>query len=399
MDFKKILVSFLTIASLVLLVATVSAAPSLGTVTVGDGKITAVQVNGVDIMTGTSIAGTSATVNAGDTVQVKVFFTGDTIVDYSNVRVKAIVEGATQDVEARSGYFDTVHTTLGNQYVETFTLKVPAIDSSETSANLPLSIEVWNSDFSIETSGLQLHVQSPSYDASIVSINVDNTIKAGQVVPVEVVLKNTGYNDLSSMTVTAKIATLGIQKSAFFGDLINVEHPSPTDSEVTTVSGKLYLTLPIDAPAGTYALEVTASNEQTSSTVTQQVTVQNDYPQTVLQTATGLLIVNPTNNVQVYKVVLPTKVEQLVTVQAGASQTVDVKATADDYAVSVTNLNGQVLGTFKFNAVQEQTVLTKSPIVVLTVILGIVFLVLLVVLVVLISRKPQKSQELGESYY
>jgi preprotein translocase subunit SecG len=40
-----------------------------------------------------------------------------------------------------------------------------------------------------------------------------------------------------------------------------------------------------------------------------------------------------------------------------------------------------------------------NPIVVLTVVLAIIFLVLLVVLIVLIGRKPQKSEEYGESYY
>lgn len=390
MDFKKILVSFLTIA--VLLAATVSAAtyvPFAPVTVAGFGTVTGIKVNGVTLKSASELSA-----NAGDTVNVEVHFTASA--NASNVRARATIEGDTSDSVATTNFFDVQS---GKQYVETLSVKVPSdLAANQVSEDLSLDVKVWNSDFNAETgAGLLLSVQSPSYNANIESVNVDSPIKAGQSFPVEVVLKNTGFNDLNDVSVTAKISTLNLQKTLFFGDLFNVIH-STTDNP-DTVSGKLYLTMPFDVKPGSYALEVTASNSnsQVTSTQTVQVDVQNDYPQTVLQTATGLLIVNPTSNLQVYKVVLPTSVEQLVTVQAGASQTVAITANTADYSVSVQNLNGQVLGTFKFQPASQA--LTQSPVVVLTVILGIVFLVLLVVLVVLLSRKPQKSQELGESYY
>ncbi|HTY43937.1 MAG TPA: hypothetical protein VMC80_01730 [Patescibacteria group bacterium] len=397
MDFKKILVSFLTIA--VLLAATVANVsaytpiPSPAGITVaGFGTITDVKINGVSLTSANEISA-----NAGDTVSVEVHFTA--LANASNVRARATISGETTDSVATSNFFDVE---AGRQYVETFSVKVPSdLASDQVSESLPLDVRVWNSDFNAETgAGLTLRVQSPSYNAAIESVNVDSTIKAGQTFPVQVVLKNTGYNDLSGVSVTASISTLGIQKTLFFGDLFNVV-TSTTDNP-NTVSGTMYLTMPNNVKTGTYALDIISSNSnsQATSTQTVQLNVQNDYPQTVLQTATGLLIVNPTTSLQVFKVVLPDNTAgQLVTVQAGASQTVDVKANTADYTVSVQDLNGNVLGTFKFQPTQGQTGLTQSPIVVLTVILGIVFLVLLVVLVVLLSRKPQKSQELGESYY
>jgi len=42
---------------------------------------------------------------------------------------------------------------------------------------------------------------------------------------------------------------------------------------------------------------------------------------------------------------------------------------------------------------------TANPVVVLTVVLAIIFVVLLIVLLVLIGKKPEKSEEFGESYY
>ncbi len=63
-------------------------------------------------------------------------------------------------------------------------------------------------------------------------------------------------------------------------------------------------------------------------------------------------------------------------------------------------ISGNELNTVALNTqVEGKSVASKNPITVLTVILAIVFLVLLVVLIVLIGKKPNKSEEFGESYY
>lgn len=381
MDFKKVFVTFLAIAGLLLLTATASA---YSATTASYHNIT-IKVNGDD-------AATLPNVVVGDTITVQVKFTANAGIN-DNIKVRATLEGDTDDVTAVTSLFDVE---ANGTYSQTLTLKVPSdFESDSINGDFPLSVKIGDEEISLGN----LHVQRDSYNAEVMSLNVDSSIKAGQVFPVEVVLKNTGYNDLQDMSVTAKITALGIQKTAFFGDLVNVAADNSDNNDVTTVSGKLYLTMPFGVQSGTYTLEVTASNDKTSSTVTQQIAVQNDFPQTVMQTSTGLLIVNPTNDLKVYKVVFPDS-QQLVTVQAGSTQAVDVKANTENYAVSVTDLNGQALGSFTFNASQQQpTITTGSPVVVLTVILGIVFLVLLVVLIVLVSRRPKKSEELGESYY
>lgn len=392
MDFKKVLVSFLAIASLLLLTATVSAAALTTTQTVNVND----QLVSVTLPLASSIS-----VNAGDTITAKVQFTA---VDFgvadgkaihaSNVRVKVELEGSEGDVTAVTPYFDMQS---GKTYVKTLTLKVPQVDKNAVSEDMTLNVRIWNSDYDEATLSGLLNVQRTPYTSDFMSVSADSTVKAGALFPVEIVVKNTGYNNLEDMYVTAKISALGVEKKVFLGDLLNVVNENSDNPD--TVSGKIYLQVPYSAVAGKYLVEVTAANADTSSTDAVEITVQNDFPEQVVKTSTGLLLVNPTNDLKMYKVALPTG-EQIVSVQAGSSASVDVKAQTEDYVVSVTTLSGEVVGNFTFKASEQPTAsIAGNPITVLTVILGIVFFVLLVVLVVLLSKKPQKSEELGESYY
>jgi len=63
----------------------------------------------------------------------------------------------------------------------------------------------------------------------------------------------------------------------------------------------------------------------------------------------------------------------------------------------VFSLNGELL--YVVNMTKSVDSGSSSPIVALTVILAIIFVVLLVVLIVLMGKKPEKSEEFGESYY
>ena len=92
----------------------------------------------------------------------------------------------------------------------------------------------------------------------------------------------------------------------------------------------------------------------------------------------------------------------VVAVPAGSSRTVQVVANAGSegrYDFEVNLLSGDELaGTAELVLNAEGKSIT-NPIVVLTVILAIIFLVLLVVLIVLLSKKPEKTEDFGESYY
>ena len=154
-----------------------------------------------------------------------------------------------------------------------------------------------------------------------------------------------------------------------------------------------------------------ASNGDASVTETKQVTISNEFSGgNVIISGDSLLIVNPTNDVLVYRLV-PEPVPELsislsqnvVAVSAGSSKTVDVTVTGSvsgtyTYKINVFSMNGELLHSVSMTKSVDGAG-TASPIVALTIILAIIFVVLLVVLIVLMGKKPEKAEEFGESYY
>ncbi len=397
MNTKRILVSFLVIASVLFLASAVSAA-NLGT-------INTVKVNDMTVFPDTS----TVSITGGDSVTVEVQFTaGDlddstaTIVDgdASDVKLKVELEGEDIDVTAVSNPFVVLG---GKTYTKTLTLKVPADLKDDLTDDLSLSIRVYNSDFEVELDTLEVSLQRPSYDVAIKSVMTSNSVEAGQLLPVDIVLKNVGYNDLDDLYVTAKISELNIEKTAYFGDLVplkdNCDDDDDCDNE-NTVTGKLYLEIPYNVKAGTYTLEVKAENDDTKTIVSKEIVVGNGVPDLAMKSGNDLVLLNPTNQLKVYKVTYQDKqVSAIVPAASSKTVTIDTPATGD-YNFDVLVFSGDVLlSTVNFSGTAQPTNQLTSPVLVLTVILAIVFLVLLVVLVVLITRKPQKTEEFGESYY
>ncbi len=426
MNTKKILVSLCTIAIVLFLVATASAetcttctstsdvdceccntantvpsdAPLVGCVTI--------EIDGMNINNNPSVI-------AGETVTVKVTFTS--IATTTNVRIKAELEGDKDSVEAMTGSFDVE---AGHTYTKTLKLEVPFELKDDTSDDLELSVRLWNSDYESEYENIALLVQRPSYNPVVKSISVAQSVDAGETFPVDILVKNMGYNDLEDLYVTVGIPTLGVQKTAYFGDLVTKESCTEDCEEEDTVSGRIYLEIPYGVEAGIYNLEVLVENDDVESTFVRQVAIQNNLPENVIVTsdkktvAVGeeaeytLLLVNPTDSLLVYKVIVESNDDvsssvdsAVVAVPAGSSKTVTVTAKAKsegEYTFDVNILSNEKL-------VDKVTLQLKAegkavnPIVVLTVVLAIIFLVLLVVLIVLIGRKPQKTEEFGESYY
>lgn len=411
MNAKNILVSFLTIACVLSLVATVSAL----TVTGDLADITAIKVNGI------YANGEDISVIAGETISVKVYFTskvGDDLTDGTNVRIKAELEGEKIDSEDRTNYFDIE---TGKKYVKTLTLKVPYELKDDQSDDMDLNIKIWNGDHKSEVEDIVLRVQRPSFHADIKSITVSRTIEAGETFPVDIVLKNTGYNDLDDLYVRVSLSALGIEKESYFGDLVAIEEDTDDDDDTDTVSGRIYLKVPYDVQAGVYTLEVEVVNDDTISNAVKQIIVENDFSNTVIATTLrktvmvgedaeySLLVVNPTDKLKVYRIISEssgslssTAVESVIAVPAGSSEIVKIIASADsegEYNFNVDIFSGEVLTdtvNFSLNAEEDQI---ADPVIILTVILAIIFLVLLVVLIVLLGKKPEKSEEFGESYY
>jgi uncharacterized membrane protein len=184
----------------------------------------------------------------------------------------------------------------------------------EVSDELTLTIEVDGKNYESELDEISLRVQRPSYNAVVKSVTVPNTIFAGEVLPVEVVLKNMGYNDLDDVYLSVRIPELNIvQGPKWFGDMVNIEDCTSCDDETDTIVGRLNLNLPYDAKPGVYTLEVIVQNDDTQSKVSKQIVVKNDFAENFITSNTiktvakneeavyDLLLVNPTNNIKVYK--------------------------------------------------------------------------------------------------
>ncbi len=417
MNTKNLLVFFLAIASVLSLTANVSA--------IEIATINAIQIDGVT---------NNYVVTAGEPATVKVYFT--TLQNASDVRVKAEIEGTKADAEARTGPFDTES---GLNERKVLTIEVPNELRDELSDYVNLQVTIWNGDYKTEQS-IQLRIQRPSYNADIKSITVDSKVEAGDIFPVDFVIKNVGYNDLDDLYVTAKIPALNIEKKVYMNDLVAIECDEDDSSvenygvnidrrcnedDEDTVEGRLYLQIPYEVESGVYTLELEVENDDLTMSETKQIAVENDFSDgdvivadlsktvAVGETAVYTMhLANPTDKLKFYRIVtessssVSTSVdESVVGVPAGSSKSVQITAEANaqgDYTFDVNVFSGEELAdtvALALKAEGNSVTSVKNPVVILTVVLAIIFIVLLIVLIVLLGKKPAKSEELGESYY
>jgi len=376
MNTKNLVVSFVAIVMALFIVATVSAI-----------DITDITVDGINTIANPALV-------AGETVTVKVYFTAELDEDLSEVVVKVELG----DNSVKTSKFDIED---GESYRKVLNIKVPYdFDDDELSTKLDFEVTIEGEDSDgdevEEEFSTELTVQRPSYNVDIKPIHVPSSVEAGETFSVDVVVENDGYNDLDDLYITARIPELDVEEIFYIGDLTTV------DDDDSTLHKRLTLKVPYDAKAGEYTLEVEVSNEEATIMNAIVVVTENSLPNQVIKTDTGLIIINPTDKMAVYTVVAesPASVsERTVIVEDGSSKEVTVTAnTAEEFTVSVFSADGKLVSTVTFS--ESETVnQIQSPIVIMTVVLAIVFLVLLVVLIVLITKKPEKTDEFGESYY
>jgi len=388
MNTKKTLVSFLLIASVLFSAVLVSAAQVTTDYTV--------EANEVLVSDGNALtAEDTLSVVAGDSIDLIVKFTS--AVNASDLKMRAELQGNKDDVSATSSSFDVE---AGNTYTKTLRLEVPSdFDEDELSTTVTLAMKIWNSDDRTEFSDITFSVQKASYDVAVKSVITNSLMDAGATASVNVMVENIGYNDAEDLYVTVKIPELNIAETAYFGDLVSQEDPTDDDAEMTA-SGKFYLNIPFTAKAGKYTLIVEVENSDGVANVAKKdVVVTNSIPELAMKSGNDLVLINPTNQLKVYKLIYQSN-EVSVILPAASTKTVPIEVpTSGDYSFDISVFSGNdLLSTVKFSG-SNQAVQVTSPVFVLTVILAIVFLVLLVALIVLITKKPQKAEEFGESYY
>jgi len=365
------------------------------------------EFNGVVLGNGTSTM--TGTVN--NIVPVRVTFTADN--DASDVKVKVYMEGYRNEISVSTNRFDIES---GKTYTKLLSLRLPS-DSKNLSEDYTLYVDVVSkSDRTEQTYPISL--QRASYTLKVLSVDYSSKVSAGDVFPVSVVIKNSGYNRLDDAYVIVSIPALGISARGYVGDLISTEDYKKSDNEKDSISKTVYLKIPENANSGTYDLKVETYNNDADTIVSKLIDVGDSASTTVLATVKNkdlnagetttydLVIVNSANDVKVFRLnavsgnALDVSVPSVITVGPDASKTIPVTVKAK---------NDAAIGTYTFSvAVNDEQVVfganvvgasVSTSAVALTVILVIIFAVLLAVLVVLLTRKKKPAEEVETSYY
>lgn len=409
MNQKFILVFLMAVLSVALMGALVSASNTLSI----NNQI--VKVNGLDTNEG------PITVASGDTVPVTLDFTA--LENATHVQVFAWVQGHSSD-RVSQDFADLVK---GNQYRASFSVPIPSNIDPTQDLTLYLRIESDSGNFEMPVT---LNGQRNPYNLDVLLVDMDSSAQAGATVPIGVVLKNNGIHDATDTLVTVKIPELGISKTAYFGDLSPVDQCIVMD---TTSNGdctnnnagerKLFLTLPSSAKSGAYKVEISAYNADTTTTVVKNLVISQASAQGQIfaspssktfaagdEATYQLVLVNSGTSMAIYNLAPEASdglsvslSDSVVVIPAGSSKTVLVTVKADKegtygFAVNAVSSDGTSLKT-NYTATVQGTASTNNNLVVLTIVLAIVFVVLVVILIVLLTRKPQKTEEFGESYY
>ena len=428
MTSKKLLVSLVAVLAVVIsLIANVSAFTYA--------QITDVEVNGVEMLDSlNNEISTPVAVFAGQTIPVRVIF--DVKENAKDVRVKAWIAGESETASV-SERFDA----LGNNtYTKVISVKVPS-NLKELDETLELHVVVENrNDGTGDEKDIPLTLERESYIIEILDASMPGEISAGDVLIVDVVLKNRGRQFAEDTFATVSIPALGIEDRAFFDSLASIDEPFSKDSftaeDNTLADGErlnkesdgeriLSLRIPSNAPAGLYAVEIKAYNDDSETTVTKKLVIRGAEANTIVEAPVNsksfgtnekgeysLVLVNSGNQVRVFQLVIESQSDlsidvsdPIVALPAGTSKTVTLTASASkagtyNFAVNV-HSGAELIKRESFTANVEGSgaVTTASPAVLLTIVLAVIFVVLLIVLIVLLTRKPEKSEELGESYY
>jgi len=433
---KLFMVSFIALFTLALALTTVNASETncRGSAFV---CITDVEVNGIEF-DHDNIGNVVANV-VSETIPVLVRFTavddGDDVREaITDVKVKVYIEGFKDEIEDETPRF---HILEGDTYIKRFTLKLPSSmdldDLTEEEMALLVRITARGED-SVEIE-IPLEVQRDFQSLSILSIDREDVVTAGDTLAVDVVVENNGFERLDDVYVRASIPSLGVSRKVYAGDLASQR--DEFDDDVNDArERRIYLNIPRNAAPGNYEMEVEAYNFDTSTKETVRVVVRGVESKVLPpitsktiapgeETTFDLALVNPSNRMLVYRIT-PEQTkgffvevsEAYVSVPADSSKTVKVKVIASDSveegthiltvnAVSDTEISETVNFTVNVKKAKEDKVVTdkvtkplevNTPLVI-TVILVIVFIVLLIILIVLLTRKPEKEEEFGETSY
>lgn len=404
------LISFIAVLTLAILsVVSAQASMTTGYFTIS-GLITSgiqTEFNGVELGNGI-MAGM-----VGDTVPVRVIFTAQNTTE--DVRVEVSMNGFRDDVSARTSRFDIVR---GSTYTKLLNLDLPT-DEKKTDKEYTLYVEISSATEKF-TKEYTIRMQRNSYTIDVLSVDYSADASAGKIVPITVVVKNTGFNRADDVYVVASIPALGVSTRGYLGDIVPIDdQTSGDDNEEDSVEETVYLRIPSNAQGGVYDLKIEVYNLDSKTELSKKIsvgtsaegakayaTIKNQNIKAGESATYELVLVNMEDSVKVYNLeatsgkVMTVSVPSVVTVGPQSSKTVEVRvsvpadASEGSYTFTV-NVDGEEV-VFEAN-IEGKSVSTS--VVALTVILIVIFVVLLAVLVVLLTRKEKPIEEVETSYY
>jgi hypothetical protein len=361
------------------------------------------EFNGVVLSSGQSFAGI-----ADDVVPVRVAFVANS--DAEDVKVRVWMEGNRDEIEASTSRFSLIDDVA---YTKVLSLELPA-EIKDRVKDFTLHVSISSAD-EYDTETYDISMQRESYNFKILSVDYPTSVSAGQILPVSVVVENTGMQELEDGFVLVTIPELDISAKGYFGDLVSVDQDD--DDSVDSVQKTVFLSIPINAEDSVYNLKVRVYNSDASTSSKNIVRIEGSAGSNVVASARtqelkagetktyDLVLINSGNSAKTYSLnavagnFLSVSVPSVVTVGPESSKTVPVSVSADSdspngaYTFSV-DVDGQ-------EVILEANVSSAgvSSAVALTVVLVIVFVVLLVVLIVLLTRREKPIEEVETSYY
>ncbi len=284
-----------------------------------------------------NVSGNTLATIVGETVDVRVKFTVLDTEDLEDLKVKVWIAGYKDEIEATTARFDALS---GRTYIKTLTIDLPELrDIKDLEDDLTLHVELSTKNDDVETE-YPLTVQRESYSVSLLSVEAPSQASAGDIIALDVVLKNIGRNGIEDAFVTARIPELGLYRKVYFGDIAPEDNFEDDDDAEDAVERRIYLAIPSDVKSGDYNIEVKASSYDSLAETVQSITI------------------------------------------AGTNSD-----STDNDAIDTTNGSNTDKG-------------LPNSVIVLTVVLVIIFVVLLIVLLVLLTKKPEdKIEDFGETSY
>lgn len=249
----KVLSLFVSVLVAILAISTVMA----GTLDIANMEVTVSDV-------ANSIVGAP-----GDSIDLEVKLQSNE--DITDAKIRAWISGYKDDIDTSTARFDVIS---GKTYLKSLSLRLPTtFDIEDLDEDLTLRVEISDKNDEYEAAEYTITVQKESYNYNVLSVEAPSQASAGEIVAVDVVLKNIGRKELEDSFVTVRIPELGVSKKVYFGDIAPEDNFAGDEDAEDAVARRVYIVVPTDAISGEYDLTVKASNYDTNEEVVKSLTI------------------------------------------------------------------------------------------------------------------------------